>query len=78
VETSGPEYNDRDPLLGYQLDQAAKGNPESEYAVAIRYLTGNGVPRDPQLGREWLEKSSAHGNLRACAKLRELQHGKNS
>jgi TPR repeat protein len=72
-EASGPEYNDRDSLLGYQQEQAEKGNPESEYALGMRYLTGNGVPTNLDLGRDWLERSSAHGNLRAREKLRQLR-----
>jgi hypothetical protein len=71
-EVSGPAYNDSDPLLGYQREQAEKGNPESQYAIGLRYLTGTGVEQSDTLGREWLEKASAGGNLKARAKLREL------
>jgi hypothetical protein len=69
----GPAFDDRDPLLGYQQEQAAKGNPESQYAMGVRHLTGNGVVQDEGLAREWLEKASANGNLRARTKLRELK-----
>jgi hypothetical protein len=71
-EANGPAYNDSDPLLGYQREQAEKGNPESQYAIGLRYLNGVGVEQNDVLAREWLEKASAGGNLRARAKLREL------
>lgn len=71
-EASGPAYNDSDPLLGYQREQAEKGNPESQYAMGLRYLRGTGVEQSDVLARQWFEKASAGGNLNARAKLREL------
>jgi hypothetical protein len=76
-EASGPLYNERDPLLGYQREQAEKGNSESQYALGMRYLSGTGVGQDEKLGREWLEKASAQGNLKARSKLRELNNPSN-
>jgi TPR repeat protein len=75
-EYSGPAYNDRDPLLGYQQEQAQKGNPESQYAIGLRYLDGNGLVQSDALAREWLSKASSNGNLKARAKLRALDHEK--
>lgn len=72
-EASGPPFNDRDPLLAYQQEQADKGNPESQYAIGMRYLNGTGLEQSDQLARQWLEKASANGNLRAREKLRELR-----
>jgi TPR repeat protein len=74
TEASGPEYNDRDPLLNYQREQAEKGNPESQYAMGVRYLNGTGVDQSDSLAREWLEKASAGGNLKARARLREMDN----
>jgi hypothetical protein len=71
-EVKGPAFNDNDPLLGYQKQQAEKGDPQAQYALGIRYLTGNGVEENFILARHWLEKSSKNGNLKARAKLREL------
>jgi TPR repeat protein len=73
-EFSGPAYNDSDSLLEYQREQAQKGNPESQYAIGLRYLDGNGLIQSDALAREWLSKSSANGNLKARAKLRELEN----
>ncbi len=74
AEVSGPLFDDKDPLFNYQREQAVKGNPESEFALGIRFLNGVGVPQDDKLAREWLEKAAAHGNLRARAKLHELDN----
>jgi TPR repeat protein len=75
-EYSGPAYNDSDPLLGYQQERAQKGNPESQYAMGLRYLEGNGVVQSDALAREWLSKASSNGNLKARAKLRALDQEK--
>lgn len=73
-EFSGPAYNDADPLLSYQREQADKGNPESQYAMALRYLDGNGVMQSDAIARDWLAKALANGNLKARAKLRTLNN----
>ena len=75
-EYRGPAYNDSDPLLQYQQERAQKGNPESQYAMGLRYLDGTGVVQSDALAREWLSKSSANGNLKARAKLRALDSEK--
>jgi hypothetical protein len=71
-QAGGPLYNDSDPLLEYQKQHAAKGNPQSQYALGMRYLTGAGVEQSDVLARQWLERSSEGGNLRARAELRKL------
>ncbi len=75
-EFNGPAYDEAAPSLNYQREQAQKGNPESQYAMGLRYLDGNGVMQSDALAREWLAKSSSNGNLRARAKLRELNSEK--
>ena len=75
-EFNGPAYNDSDPLLGYQRQKAEQGNPESQYAMGLRYLDGNGVVQSDALAREWLTKASANGNLKARARLRALNSPK--
>ncbi len=72
-EVKGPAFNDRDSLLSYQRSEAEKGNPQAQFALGIRYLTGNGVEQNQSLGQQWLEKASAQGNLKARSKLRELK-----
>lgn len=72
-EVKGPAFNDRDSLLSYQRSEAEKGNPQAQFALGIRYLTGNGVEQNQSLAQQWLEKASAQGNLKARSKLRELK-----
>lgn len=59
-------------LVSLQKEQAEKGRPGAQYALGIRYLTGDGVPKDGKLGREWLEKSAKQGESDAVKKLKEL------
>ncbi|WP_233451717.1 hypothetical protein [Burkholderia vietnamiensis] len=39
------------------LNQALLGDPFMQYAVGIRFLTGNGLRRDRALGAAWIERS---------------------
>ncbi|KWA11138.1 hypothetical protein WL26_17215 [Burkholderia cepacia] len=41
------------------LNDALLGDPFMQYAVGIRFLTGNGLPRDRALGAAWIERSRA-------------------
>ncbi len=41
------------------LNEALRGDPFMQYAVGIRYLTGNGLPRDRALGAAWVERARA-------------------
>jgi len=59
-------------LVTAQKEQAEKGRPWSQYALGMRYLNGDGVPADPKVGRQWLEKSAAQGESEAVKKLKEL------
>jgi len=42
-----------------------QGDPELQYAAGMKYLTGDGVPRDEQLAAIWLSQA-ALGGLRAA------------
>lgn len=56
------------------LDLANLGSPEAQYVVALRYLDGDGVKRDPGEARTWLEKSAAQGHPEAPARLAAMQN----
>jgi predicted aspartyl protease len=45
--------------------EADSGNPDAQMAVATRYRTGSGVPKNPTLAAQWLDKAAAQGNPRA-------------
>ncbi|HGO6115399.1 TPA: tetratricopeptide repeat protein, partial [Burkholderia cepacia] len=41
------------------LNEALRGDPFMQYAVGMRFLTGNGLPRDRALGAAWIARSRA-------------------
>lgn len=41
------------------LNEALLGNPLMQYDVGMRFLTGNGVPRDRALGAAWIARARA-------------------
>ncbi|RQS17730.1 sel1 repeat family protein [Burkholderia sp. Bp8992] len=41
------------------LNEALRGDPFMQYAAGIRFLTGNGLPRDRALGAAWVERARA-------------------
>ena len=59
-------------LVTLQKEQAEKGRPGAQYELGMRYLKGDGVPKDAKLGRDWLSKSAAQGESEAVKKLKEL------
>jgi len=62
-----------DPIVAYQKADAAKGFPEAQYALGIRYLTGNGIPQDEAKGKELIQAAADQGSERARDKVRELR-----
>ncbi|WP_322012986.1 SEL1-like repeat protein [Paraburkholderia sp. J12] len=41
------------------LNEALLGNPLMQYDIGMRFLTGNGVPRDRALGAAWIARARA-------------------
>ncbi|PRX24171.1 hypothetical protein B0G75_12377 [Paraburkholderia sp. BL18I3N2] len=41
------------------LNEALLGNPLMQYGIGMRFLTGNGVPRDRSIGAAWIARSRA-------------------
>lgn len=56
----------------FQKKRAEAGAPTAQYDLAMRYLTGDGVEKDPKLARKWLQTASTNGNNQAVKKLAEL------
>jgi TPR repeat protein len=75
----GPEdapkiaVSNEDPIVEYQKADAAKGFPEAQYALGMRYLSGNGVTQDESKGKELIKLAADQGSERAREKLRELR-----
>jgi len=61
-----------DRLVAIQKERAEKGRSAAQFALGMRYLSGDGVPANPKLGREWVEKSAKQGETDAIKKLKEL------
>ncbi len=64
------EANER--RVQIELQEAEKGSASAQYMLGRRYLYGDGIPKDEQLARRWLEASAAQGNSDAQAKLQSL------
>ena len=56
-------------LLTYQKEQAAKGSPSAQLALARRYSKGQGVEANPAVARVWLEAAARSGSEEAKAEL---------
>jgi len=56
-------------LLAYQKEQAAKGSPSAQLALARRYSKGHGVEANPAVARVWLEAAAQSGSEEAKAEL---------
>lgn len=63
---------DRKKAFDYYIISAEKGNPETQYKVGSMYLQGQGVERNREEARVWLEKSAAQGFADAVSLLERL------
>jgi TPR repeat protein len=57
----------------WQKKRAEHGSPSAQYDLGVRYLTGDGVERNPALARKWLQAAATNGNRQAATKLSELK-----
>lgn len=69
-------YEKSDPVLESQKQNAAKGMPESQYVLGVRYLNGIGVEKDEAKGRELLQKAADQGHAKSRLKLKEIDKAK--
>jgi hypothetical protein len=58
--------------LKFDLENSEKGSDLYQYRVGLRYLNGNGVPKDLAKARDYLSKAAAQGNKEAAAELAKL------
>ncbi len=61
-----------DRVVALTKERAEKGRSAAQFDLGMRYLSGDGVPSNPKLGREWIEKSAKQGETDAVKKLKEL------
>jgi len=59
-------------VIGMQLARAAEGSPAAQFDLGVRYMNGDGVPKDFELARKWLTESALNGHSPAARKLAEL------
>ncbi len=58
--------------LKFESENSEKGSDLYQYRVGLRYLNGNGVPKDLAKARDYLSKAAAQGNKEAAAELAKL------
>jgi hypothetical protein len=63
---------DADAKTLKSLQNTAGTNAVSQYRLGMKYLKGDGVPKDAAQGKSLLEKSAAQGNEQAKAELVKL------
>jgi hypothetical protein len=56
-------------LLAFQKEQAVKGSPSAQLALARRYSKGQGVEANAAVARVWLEAAARSGSEQAKAEL---------
>lgn len=56
----------------FQKKRAEAGAPSAQYDLGMRYLKGDGVEKDLDLAKKWLNASATNGNSQAIKKLEEL------
>jgi len=64
-----------DKRLAYQKKKAEEGADYAQYDLGIRYLNGDGVEKNAETGKQWLEKAAKNGHSGAKKKLEELKDG---
>lgn len=71
--TSAEETEQR--VIEFQKKQAERGSARAMFALAERYLYGEGVEYNPDIGMEWLRKAAAAGSKNAEEKLDSMAKG---
>ena len=56
------------------LKESAEQNPNAQYTLALRYLNGDGVPKDTVQAAFWLARSAAKGHAPSRNQLRMLKN----
>jgi TPR repeat protein len=59
--------------IEYQKKKAEEGVSYAQYDLGMRYLTGNGVEKNYEVGKKWITAASTNGYASATKKLEELK-----
>jgi TPR repeat protein len=57
----------------FQKKRAAEGVASAQYDLGVRYLKGDGVEKNLDEARKWLDASAKQGNSMAAKKLEDLK-----
>ena len=68
-------------FMGFRFDEAVKlllplaeqGEVEAQKLMARLYFAGNGVEKNPDRYRYWLEQAAAQGDRQSKAKLKRIR-----
>jgi hypothetical protein len=71
--TANSTTSTKDYVLENQQDRAKAGYRTPQYDLGMRYLTGNGVERDNERAKHWLQLAAAQGHTRAKKELAQLE-----
>ncbi len=74
-----PEKSKQETLkktIEFEKKNAEKGSAWAQYSLGLRLLTGDGVEKDEEAGRKWLEAAAKNDESRAKKKLEELNEKK--
>lgn len=69
--TQSPEETQR-KVLENQKRLAERGYPSAQFDLGRRYLRGDGVPKDSNTARQWLQKAVQNGSADAAQLLQQL------
>ncbi|MFN7138106.1 MAG: hypothetical protein ACK4UN_02080 [Limisphaerales bacterium] len=56
----------------FQMKRAQEGSASAQYDLGIRYLNGQGVEKNEETARQWLNAAAQQGNSAAAKKIEEL------
>ena len=59
-------------IIAFQKKNAADGLPSAQFDLGMRFLTGNGVEKNPATARKWLAAAAKQGHSEAARKLETL------
>ena len=58
--------------IEFQKKKAEEGAPTAQYDLGMRYLDGDGLEKNLDLAKKWLNAAATNGNNQAAKKLESL------
>jgi len=73
VKAEAAKQETENKRLTYQKKKAEEGADYAQYDLGIRYLNGDGVEKNADTAKQWLDKAAKNGHSGAKKKLQELK-----